>query len=108
MKSKTLLQNGVVIEACSSDLVEHIAQTSDACVMQLGSGQAIAEHTHGNSMYFAKNVKSVTIEGIPHTLPKYSWVFIPEGLLHGWRDVQDASIGTVFSYHPNHKEYSLV
>ncbi|MBS3167959.1 hypothetical protein J4216_02460 [Candidatus Woesearchaeota archaeon] len=103
------MKDGIVIRECNFELIENISKTPDVCVMELNKGQAIKEHTHGNSMYFAKNVKFLTVNGRDYELPRFSWVFIPEGLSHGWRGVFDSGFnGEVFSYHSNHKEYSLV
>ena len=106
--NKVMLENGVVIEKCTPELVENVASTPDVSVMRVGKGQAIVEHKHGNSMYFAKNVLALTIKGVAHRLPKFSWVFIPKGVPHGWKSVQSSSTkGEIFSYHPNHKKYTI-
>ena len=101
-------QSGIVVQKCTPELIEHIANTPDVSVMELEKGQHIHEHTHGNSMYFARNVKGVTIENHTHTIPPYSWVFIPKGVSHGWIEVhKPTDKGHIFSYHTNHKKYSV-
>ena len=76
--------------------------------MTLTKGKKIVEHIHGNSMYFTKNVKAVTINGKYYDLPnKYSWVFIPEGVSHGWAETMSSGVGMVHSYHPDHDEFIL-
>lgn len=101
------LPENVIIEACTPELIDSVASTPDVSKMEVTRGKAIVEHKHGNSMYFSKNVAFLTLHKNKYKLPANSWVFIPEGVMHGWEDIQKNETGEVYSYHQDHKEYTL-
>ena len=104
------MTNKIQFGQMSQEMLQGIAKTPEANCMVLGPGQKIKEHKHGNSMYYAKGVKAVTLEGKEKILPsETSWVFIPEGVSHGWSDVQlGHKKGLVYSYHDDHKNYEIL
>jgi len=109
MEEVEQLLAGVIIGEMHPLMQESIEKTPDAIPMILTKNKRIKEHTHGDSMYFAKNVKYVTVNGKKHPLPgKFSWVFIPAGLSHGWSDTLTNEKGIIHSYHPDHDDITLL
>lgn len=102
------MSEGVQIGPLKKSVVEHVRFSNGAETMIASSGQGIKEHSHGKSLYFAKNA-ILTLSGKPFGLENSEamYALIPEGVSHGWQHAGREGEAVITSFEPGHKNYDL-